>query len=62
MEPLIYHVQVDSVSTARSAKRSLKSFLIPALGKRIRVDLLPALVRETTADELETGYEPDTPR
>lgn len=29
-------------------------------GKKIKVELLPALVRETTLDKLETGYRPDT--
>lgn len=60
MELVIYHFKVDCISTMRSVKCSLKNFFSQPWGKRIKVDLLPALVRETAVDRLETSYDPDT--
>lgn len=37
----------------------LQEFSSEPWGKSIQVDLLPALVRETAGDKLETGYDPD---
>lgn len=38
----------------------LQEFSSEPWGKDIKVDLLPALVRETAVDKLEAGYDPDT--